>query len=676
MKKIIYCIFLCYLTLVSCNDTLLQPDIDSLNSETPSPTSIPAMKKVQGDGKHDLLGWGYDPSIGYLNPNEYNKLQVIDVDRLYLEQTGNFYHGSPNTNLSTIVAGSDAIDWSFDLTSKFSGSATYKVVTASMKRDITINNSISTKSSYATYFMTVSLQREKLYHSIDVLKSYLTPTFITAINTLSPNQIINNYGTHVFTDITIGGKLEVNFKSLANSSSKKITVNSGISAAIEKVFSLNADNSVGYAYKDLNTDVKCTYKTIGGDPSKCIFGEITDATQSYKTNLNTWSQSVTLNNSEIVDIGESSLIPIYEFVSDPIRKEAIKTAVNNYLNSKMINLVNGSIKCSFSLSKSTDRIVSLDYNNDGIMDILCYSPGYNTVCLNGGLNDGTFYNVFTNSNGLSGYDFANINDQVIAFDYNGDKYDDLMCYRPKTGIVYIFRSNGDATFTLVNSSRVGVGGYDFASIYDKVIALDYDGDGKDDLMCYRPGSGIVYIMKSNGNGSFTPVNTSRYGIAGFDFTSTLDKAISFDYNGDGYDDILMYRPGYKFVYIAKSNGNGSFTNVYASSNGIGGYDFSNKNDLVISLNYDGDQYSDLLCYRPGSSFAYLLKSNGNASFALAMQTNNGIVDYDLSNTNDKIISMDYNNDKRSDLILYRPGTGTAYSASSSGFGQYNRDYPY
>ena len=88
------------------------------------------------------------------------------------------------------------------------------------------------------------------------------------------------------------------------------------------------------SYKAQNENVRCTYRTIGGDPSKTIFGEITDATQSLKTNLSIWSNTVTLNNSEVVDIGDSSLIPIYEFVSDPAKKAAFKSSCGKLLELK------------------------------------------------------------------------------------------------------------------------------------------------------------------------------------------------------------------------------------------------------------------------------------------------------------------------------------------------------
>lgn len=80
-----------------------------------------------------------------------------------------------------------------------------------------------------------------------------------------------------------------------------------------------------------------------------------------------------------------------------------------------------------------------------------------------------------------------------------------------------------------------------------------------------------------------------------------------------------------------------------------------------------------MCYRPGGSAWYLLKSNDNGMFS-TVYNNDGIANYDLFDTRDRIISLDYNKDGFSDIILYRPGVGCAYSAKSDGIGNYILEY--
>jgi hypothetical protein len=116
-------------------------------------------------------------------------------------------------------------------------------------------------------------------------------------------------------------------------------------------------------------------------------------------------------------------------------------------------------------------------------------------------------------NGIANYDLLSTNDQVRVLDYNGDGYDDLFLYRPGRGAAWVARSNGNGTFTAVyavgdNGPELpnGIAGYDLLSTNDQVRVLDYDGNGDDDLFLYRPGKGASWFAESDGFGGFTAVN--------------------------------------------------------------------------------------------------------------------------------------------------------------------------
>ncbi|NOU19789.1 MAG: VCBS repeat-containing protein [Bacteroidales bacterium] len=342
--------------------------------------------------------------------------------------------------------------------------------------------------------------------------------------------------------------------------------------------------------------------------------------------------------------------------------------------------VNGIISGPFTLWADNDQIISLDYNGDGIKDILLFRPGLGRVCLNRSLKDGSFTNVFFLKDGLDGFSFANYygnstisDDQAITIDFDGDGKDDLMCYSPGSRKVVLERSNGDGTFTATYTSNNGMGGYDFTYRCDRAIALDFNGDKKMDLMFFRPGNKAVYLLQGNGDGTFEAILKSSNGLAGFNFDQVQDLAIALDYDGDGKDDVMCYRTGSKpTVYIQKSNGDGTFTNIYKNGNGIGGYNFDQIQDKAIALDYNGDGKDDIMCYRPRGSACYLLKSNGDGTFTTVYH-NEGIAGFDLHDLRDRIISLDYNNDGYSDIIMYRSGMGYAFSAKSLGDGTYSLD---
>jgi len=210
-------------------------------------------------------------------------------------------------------------------------------ITLGLKADITTNYQITSKYSYATCYANMYLKHMKLFSTIEVLKNYLTTGFTNAINNYSCDEIIRLYGTHVNTDIYTGGKLTVEYKSIINSNSKKLVVNSGVSAAVEKVFSLSVENKADLALNSSNTSYVCSYKTDGGNPGASVIGVITDNTSPI--NINTWGSTINDDNSVCIEVGDNSLVPIYEFVTDPVKKAELKTAVENYISSKNMNLI-------------------------------------------------------------------------------------------------------------------------------------------------------------------------------------------------------------------------------------------------------------------------------------------------------------------------------------------------
>jgi len=169
----------------------------------------------------------------------------------------------------------------------------------------------------------------------------------------------------------------------------------------------------------------------------------------------------------------------------------------------------------------------------------------------------TYFGVYQSNNGIGGYDLKSSADRAIAFDYDASgKLDHLVFYRPGAGIIYIIRKNPDGTFSAVYQSNNGIGGYDLKSSADRAIAFDYDSSGKlDHLALYRPGKGVFWILRRVG-ADFYPVYTAspNYtwppGIGGYDFASSADQAFVYDYNASGkLDNLVPYRPGTGLIWI-------------------------------------------------------------------------------------------------------------------------------
>lgn len=134
----------------------------------------------------------------------------------------------------------------------------------------------------------------------------------------------------------------------------------------------------------------------------------------------------------------------------------------------------------------------------------------------------------------------------VWFDYNNDGYVDLYIVNGSTLPAmldpsfsgprphnYLFRNNGDGTFTDVTAeAKVEGAGWGCGA-----VAADYNNDGFVDLFVYNFGPNILY--RNNGDGTFTDV-TSKAGLAGDNIWS--GGAAFGDYDNDGRLD--LYVSGY------------------------------------------------------------------------------------------------------------------------------------
>ncbi len=207
----------------------------------------------------------------------------------------------------------------------------------------------------------------------------------------------------------------------------------------------------------------------------------------------------------------------------------------------------------------------------------------------------------------------------------------------------------------------GIGNYDLKSPADLSLSFDYNGTGAaDHLVFYRPGTGIIYIL-ANTNGTWTTVFSSAQGIGSYDLKSPADRIIAYDYNGTGYKDHLVcYRPGTGIVQIL-ANTNGVFTTVFQDTAGIGSFDLRSTADRLLAYDFNGNGLTNfLVAYRPGAGVVHILQ-NMNGNFVPVYEGTNGIGGFDLLSTSDRIIAFDYYGIGVADhLIAYRPGAGILF----------------
>ncbi len=230
-------------------------------------------------------------------------------------------------------------------------------------------------------------------------------------------------------------------------------------------------------------------------------------------------------------------------------------------------------------------------------------------------------------------------------DFDGDGRTDLVVYRPGTASFWLDQStDGDLVVPLGQPG-------------DHPTSGDFDGDGRADLVAVRDGVGAAagsWLIRMSGDGTQRSVS---FGLAG-------DVALPGDYDGDGRDDVAVFRPP---PDPAASGGTDPTTNAQwffeRSSDGeLAVIPFGIAGDLPAPGDYDGDGITDVAVQRADTRWIRL-SSDGST---VARQ---------FGSTGDVPAMLERGDDGRVDLAVVRvdgesqvwyvqaPGTDTATSFS-------------
>ncbi|MDD2942456.1 MAG: FG-GAP-like repeat-containing protein [bacterium] len=163
-------------------------------------------------------------------------------------------------------------------------------------------------------------------------------------------------------------------------------------------------------------------------------------------------------------------------------------------------------------------------------------------------------------------------DFPVPGDYNGDGLDDLVVYRPGDGSWWISFS-GEQTSAITFS--LGEGGRDVP------LAADFNGDGAVEPIIWRPEIGLWIVRYLDGT-----TDTFTFGRSG-------DVPLAGDYTGDGRAEAAIWRPSTGEWIISTGD-----ERVIVRQWGLSG-------DVPVPFDYNGDGSLDLVVWRPQSGMWYI-----------------------------------------------------------------------
>lgn len=291
-----------------------------------------AMPRSAGDGKNDLLGYGYDVTGEYGNSSA-SRFAVLDITAFQQAHPTRVEWDLSKKQVGHLTSGENATSYLNKLGLKLDGTFGFGVFKGSIKASYSSSDAFSSKYVYSSFDLLIQQRRGKLGGGLTLLKQYLHPAFLFDVQYESPEYIVNAYGTHILTDITLGAKLQVMYRSETSNSEREKASEIGVDVSVNKVFSVSVGLNYTYSDKEVNANFSQSlhYKTIGGDPSKSLIGEVAVGSTLPTVNIAGWQASSTVANAEMIDFNTETMIPIYEFIDDPVKKQAVIDYLRIYL---------------------------------------------------------------------------------------------------------------------------------------------------------------------------------------------------------------------------------------------------------------------------------------------------------------------------------------------------------
>lgn len=245
-------------------------------------------------------------------------------------------------------------------------------------------------------------------------------------------------------------------------------------------------------------------------------------------------------------------------------------------------------------SENGQRLYMGDFNGDGLDDLLCHAQ-------RGGVDEGARSIDHANDNPDDVYGDGDwtitsnifcrsLRRSLYVGDFNGDGRDDLLCHDREDGSRFIDSASCEGTLGGTDSWPGGT----FCWGGNRQLYIgDFDGDGKDDQLCHN---------KTLGTRS---IDYADNGFNGMDWMATdgwckrdSRSLVVGDFSGDGRDDLLCHDIDSGDRWIDYANRSGELRGADWSSKGDDqAYRFCwGGNQTVYAADVDGNGRDDLICH--------------------------------------------------------------------------------
>lgn len=281
-----------------------------------------------------------------LMPTSGNK-SIFDAEKLGRCEVKEQTIGSqPELNISGYSFSDFAIKLKTHFENKTSGSMDTFVMSGSadfgISLDLNFDFDHNTKEYYvklSKYVTSYEIAIDE-YRDVEKIASMLSQDFkddaLKVQNgTMSPEEFVRRYGTHVIMAAYIGGSVDVIYyciyKETTSATEAKIQLKDHVTAELlfggAATEELELDTSISLNTKNVDGSSQISIHPVGGD----VIG-FGDSIDGIREGFKTWSRSLNDDNMAVIDVPDGSLYCVWEFLDDSY--STAKRLLNNYFYSE------------------------------------------------------------------------------------------------------------------------------------------------------------------------------------------------------------------------------------------------------------------------------------------------------------------------------------------------------
>lgn len=277
------------------------------------------VRGLYADGESTLLQLFNFPA------DDYYEVNVADL--IFQAPRQAEFHHVGDQGLSVTTAKS--IDkYQTELTTSAGIGGMYEAFTASAKLNFSVSESSQTDHAFTSVVGGVCLFKMMLLPPSE-MKQYLTEDVKNDLDgRMDALTVLNTYGAYYLSSALVGGRINYNINTNLESFNSKADLSVSAKASFDVAFTAEATSSQKTESQTLNTSSEINWYSVGGTTT--ISGGKPDNDSSVSV-YNEWAETVrTLDGAAIMDFTKDSLVPIWDLVDDPKRKQELIDAQAKY----------------------------------------------------------------------------------------------------------------------------------------------------------------------------------------------------------------------------------------------------------------------------------------------------------------------------------------------------------